>query len=255
MEEFTFQEQLQLQNSREHLKVVTGNLRIASEELSRVLGDIKQSRTKLSESERERHNVLSEIAEKSKEFSETKSAQDKREASLLERENKSDEKEKETKERILIATQELDGVNRETSQIKSKNNDLINKYSSIIIQLEQKLGEILTSIKENEEINENKLGEQKKLENEITRIIEEKEKVQKEVNEMRKNYSDEMSKCVKLIQEEKNKIGEPLKLIKREQEKLDILRNDLLIIKHRLRQQYEQQNPEKIIPRELQEEK
>ena len=61
-----------------------------------------------------------------------------------------------------------------------------------------------------------------------------------------------MSETTRLIHEEKAKIKNPLELIKREQEKLDILKRDLDIIRLRLSNQFRKQNPDKILPIELQ---
>ena len=252
MEELTFQENLLINNSREHLKIIQGNLRLANEELTKVYDELAKAKNYLANVQLESERIISESVKTISDINKTKSVQDKRGKILLEREIKQLEVDKAFQQKTLESIQELEDINREVVQIKSKHEIFIKSKEEEIGNLEDKIITLKKEIINNEKENKDKLRVKKEIENEIIRLSSEREEVKKALDGFKKDSSAKMSETTRLIHEEKAKIKNPLELIKREQEKLDILKRDLDIIRLRLSNQFRKQNPDKILPIELQ---
>ena len=250
--EFTHSEQLELDNSREHLKVVQGNLRIASGELSGVLSQLKEAREKLADVIKFRESLIGANLQLLKEQDERSVAQDRRETTILNRENKQLEVDKLFQQKTLESINELEDINRKMVIAKSQHGKLIESQDEEIKSLEEKIITLKEKVTNYEETIREQSGVKKEQENEVLRLGSEIEEAQKRLDKFMSDSNKVMAITARLIDEEKAKIKNPLELIKREQEKLETLRNDLAIIKVRLTQQFERQNPEKGLPLELQ---
>ena len=252
MEELTFQENLSLNNNREHLKVLQGELRVTNEQLTKVYDDLAKAKDYLVNVQSESAELISKSVKIVSDINETKATQDRREKSLLERENKQLEVDKAFQQKTLESIQELENINREIVQSKSKHEISLKSKEEEIRTLEDKIITFKEEIKNNEKENKKQLRVKKNIENEIIRLSSENEEAKKKLDKFQDDSYKEMKKTILLIEAEKAKIKNPLELIKREQEKLETLKNDLAIIKVRLTRQFEEQNPEKGLPLELQ---
>jgi hypothetical protein len=107
MEELSYEDNLNLQNNKEHLRVVLGNVRIASEELTQLYNEISSVNKLLVQARRDRDSILEVASKAAIETSEEKVAQDKRGAVLFEKENKQLEVDKLFQQKILEAIMNL----------------------------------------------------------------------------------------------------------------------------------------------------
>lgn len=250
--ELTYEEKLQLDNSIEHLRVVQSNLRIVNGELSMVLALVNAANSDLIKVTQDKERIQKENTKFLEDISEIKSSQDRREISLNEKENKIIEREKEVDKRVSQANNELDKIN-ETARLSLSNylktidaqNIILNDYRNSIELLKKEINENKETIEEQSRVKT-------KQENELIGLNNKIEEAQKELARfiIKSNLTQEAT--IKLIEDEKDKIKNPLELIKREQDKLDKLKDDISIIRLRLSQQFKRQNPDKILPIELQ---
>lgn len=252
MEELTFQENLLINNSREHLKVMSGNLRIASEELSNVLRELIEGRKTLKYIVELKEQITVENVQIVSTQDERSAAQDRRESFLLLRENKQLEVDKAFQKKTLESIGELEDINRQTILAKSQHGKLIDSQEEEIKIFEDKIINLKTEILNNEETIKEQSGVKKEQENEILGLTSQIEEAKKGLIKFISQSQEFMVETNKTIDEEKSKIQNPLELIKREQEKLERLKTDLAILKVRLTQQFKSQNPESNIPLELQ---
>ena len=250
--ELTYEETLQLGNSKEHLKVVLGNLRIANEELSKTLELTKQANIALDRAYQDRDIVVRVSTETWNKITTKAVELDNLEKSLIVREEKIVNKENKFEVEISIAENKL-------KNLEEQSNLLTNKYLKVVGELKSTITEYQTDIAllkiELEELNEEtkkKYLIKKDGENEIIRLSDQKESLEKEISKLTKDFQDKLLEVVRLIEEEKAKIVLPRELLKREQDKLEITKKDLAILRNRLQIQFQQQNPDKILPIELQ---
>lgn len=251
--ELTYEEQLQMVNSKEHLKVVLSNVRIANEELSSVLNDIKKARNTLEDViifrdkiKEDNFKIVSEQEAKSKELNNKESTLITRETNLKEAENL-------WLEKAENAKLEMEKFQLEKNKIISENNNLIAQYTVLIGELSNNLASLGEEIKKNEEENKRQLGNKKELENEISRLTFEKQEAEKDLEKFRKDIAKEMVAANLKLEEEKAKASEPLRIVRAETERNEIARKDLEIIRKRLIKRFKELNPERILPVELKE--
>ena len=251
--ELTYEEKLQLDNSIEHLRVVQGNLRIASEELSNTLRLIEQARTDLSKSYQDREIVIKLSNETWDKANIKVNELNSREESIVSRENKIDEREKEVDKRVSQATDKLNKIDKDIKISSSNYLKTVDAQNIALINLQYKLESTQSQIKNNEEDIKEQSSIKTKQENEIVGLTNQIKEAQKGLSKFLFDAEDKMTEITQSIEDEKDKIKNPLELVKREQDKLDKLKNDLGIIRTRLTAQFERQNPRGILPIELQE--
>ena len=255
MSELTYEEKLQLDNGKEHLKVIQSNLRIASEELSNTLKLTEQAKLALEKSYHDREVVLKLTNETWDKVNTKVKELDNREESLISRENKINEKEKETQDKILNANKSLEDIN-ETARISLSNylktidaqNIVLTNYQNEISLLEREIESYRLEVNKQSKIKAD-------IEKEIAELSEQKDKAEKTLKKFQDESFDEMKKTILMIDKEKEKIKNPLELIRTEQDKLDKLKDDINIIRLRLSQQFKRQNPDTMLPIELQDKK
>lgn len=252
MEELSYEDNLKLQNSKEHLKVVLSNIHIASEELSGILSQIKDARFSLADVIEYRDKIISDNLRIVSEQNEHSAQQDRRENNLIERETKLDTQENELEDKITKSESILKEIIRNISIFRSQHEDAIRHHTEKVNELKCNISSLEEQTKQNEEIIKEKLFIKQSIENEITRLNSESEEAQKSLDKFRKDSAVEMEKTRAELQDEINKTSVPRETLRAEQEKLEILKSDLDIIKDRLKQQFMEQNPTRILPIELQ---
>lgn len=253
MEELTYEEQLKLANSREHLKIVLGNIRIANETLTQLYNQISSSQKLLVQSVKDRDAVIESSSKISIDILEKTANQNKREEYLLERENELKKIEEEYGNKFFQYEKELKDKKIEIASIKSESNKLVNLYSNILNDIQNQIDRLNIELKSIDEEYKEKLSYKKNIEDEIFKLNSEKEEAEKKLNKFIIESKFTIEATNKLIEEEKNKVSKPREALRLETEKLETFRTDLLIIKNRLREQFEKQNPKKIVPIELKE--
>lgn len=250
--ELSYEEQLQLDNSKEHLRVVLSNLRIASDELSTVFVNLEKAKTDLAQAQQDTERINRENSEALLGISLKQSAQNNGENSLNQKESEILELVKKSELKISDANTELEGINKQIALSKSKYDKFTIDKDREVKTHKEEVTRIKGEIGKDREDIRQRLIVKHNIENEIIRLSSEKEKAEKELNSFRDNSILEMRKISEEIEQEKDKIKNPLEAVRRETEKLEILRNDLEIIKTRLRDVYKDKNPEGTFPIELQ---
>lgn len=250
--ELSFEEQLKLTNSKEHLKVVQSNIRIANEQLSDILNKVSKAKEELISSKEELEiislsskDILNKIEEKQNELNN-------KELSLFKRESLIDDKEKVSQENIKVLDNTIKELKSSIVILKNNYNKQKELLDNDIVVLNNKIKELKLVLNELTEDYKSKSSLKRNIEDEINILITTKERLEKELDSFKKQSSIEMDKISLLINEEKGKITAPLDLLRREQNKLEKEKINLAIIKNRLTQQFKNQNPNKLLPIELQ---
>lgn len=246
--ELTYEEELQLDNSKEHLQTVLVNIRMANEELEEVLGEVEDARIELATQEAIRDKIkegnLVEIKKRiaTEQYSLTISKKIKL-LLLIEGNLKSS---------ITEAEDKISLLNNRISELNSIYEKSIRDKARKVAEYTNEIKVNRRKITEHEEKNHQQLRVKQSIENEIAELYSVLEEAKKGLMKFLFKAQKIMEETQKLIEEEKSKIQNPLDLIRRETEKLEILKSDLATIKARLTQQFKDQNPEKNLPIELQ---
>lgn len=251
--ELTYEEQLKLENSKEHLKVVLSNVAIASNRLEKLYSQIEEAESKLKDTLSKNDSIIKKNIEILTGLEILKSSFDKREAIIIAKEGRLISEDRQREEKIVKQNSEIDRLTNQIAILTSKNDSIVNMYSGMILDLKQQLNTLKNNIVENEKINQEKLIIKKELENEIIGLRVEIEEAKKEFEKFKVNAKSELASIIIEQEQEKEKIKNPLELIKREQDKLDSKERALNIIKARLTKQFRLQNPDVILPIDLQE--
>ncbi len=127
-------------------------------------------------------------------------------------------------------------------------------YDEKILTKSAELEDIRSKKDEQEITYQEQVKLRKDVENDINRFRDEKETEFKGLERFKKESEQERGGISRIIQEEKNKIINPLKLLQHETEIYNKKINNLAIIKSRLIKQFNAQNPDKVLPIELQQE-
>lgn len=250
--ELTYEEKLKLGDTQEHLRIVLENVRIANNQLVAYLNLIEEANNKVVELEKQKEELSKKIIEESSVHEEKTIALNKRESSVSKREESIDTREKEVLEKIAKATKELEGINREINLAKSRYEKSKSDKEREIKTLEEKISTHTDKIREHEETIKNKLRNKKSIEDEIIGLTSSKERAEKELSDFINTSNSEMQKINQSIAEEREKVKNPVELMKLETQKLQTLKEDLDVIKARLTEQFKLQNPDKQLPIELQ---
>lgn len=252
MEKLTYEEKLQLDNNKEHLKVVQGNLRIANEELNAIYKNIKLSKDEFEQLSKKNRDVSCETVAKRIEI-ETKSSElDRKEQSISIREGKVDQREKEINEKIAESTKGLRGIEEKIRIKQVQNENLLTDYAIKIAQEKDNLLKLKDEIIQYEKDKKLRNIEIKKLENEELGLNYKIEEKRKELESIRKDFEKDIERTRKTIEEEKAKIENPMKLLEIETEKYNTKMHNLMILDGRLKKQFAKLNPDKVLPLELQ---
>lgn len=251
--ELTYEERLQLDNSKEHLKVVLSNVRIASEKLTLILNDIKIFSEKLENLKLENIRVSSETNDIKKDILSKKAIQDRREISLLERENNIKRLDAELELSVSKTKKELEDINRQILLSQSNYENIIRGKKNEVKTLEDKIETLKNETKQCEAKITERFELSDNLEKEVEKLNEEIKEKQKILTKFINESDLAVKEITKTIDGEREKIKNPLMLIKTEQEKLDTKKKDLDIIRLRLSNQFKAQNPDKLLPIELKE--
>lgn len=254
MEELNYEEQLKYENTKEHMKVVLSNVRIASDTLSKLLKNIEDASAKLYSIEKKAEEINNICNEKESFISEKLIALENKEKLINQREEKVNNKEIEVLEKIDTAQNKLSEIFIAIDIANSRYEDITTKNKKELFELTEKIKN--TKIKLDDLCNsEDKLKEELyKLERLKSKIIVLIEEENKKFENIKSIHEQELSEIEYKINIERKKIKNPLLLLKTEQDKLSILKDDLRVIQARLTQQFKQQNPEKNLPIELKQE-
>lgn len=253
--ELSYEDKLRLENTKEHLQVILGNLRIVNGELTTVLEQVKEERLKLKDVMDYREKIV--IANLDITFTQNQRHKDldRREVYILQRENEIELKDKEHEENISKALKELEDINSKIALAKSNYENSTTTQENEIETLKDKIITLKKEIGNYEEKIKEQFGIETKLKNENDRLSCEIEEAQKRLGKFNLEASKEMEETNKLIDTEKEKIKNPLELVRKETEQLEQLNRDLATIKARLTIQFKEQNPKRNLPIELQENK
>src|SRR3990167_6029251 len=206
MSELTYEEKLKLDNSKEHLKVVLDNVRIESEKLSGVFEDLAKTKLELANIVKLKDEIIFQNLSAKSDIDEIKASQDRREESLLERENKLKEDDEKIQLKIFEANKVLEDIENK-SRISLSNylktidaqNIVLIDYQNNIENLQEKISQYEKTIKEQFEFKT-------KQENEILGLNKQNEEVQKELKKFQEESFKEMKETIILIDKEKDKI-------------------------------------------------
>ncbi len=255
MEELTFEEQLKLGNSKEHLKVVLGNLRTANDTLTNVLEQTKTASEELARLTTLKEQTLKEVGEATKKLNEEKLVHDNREISILERENKLDSRESEVNEKVCVLKEELEKLETKYRMDNIMYNINLNSVKAKIFDAQEELKSLEKTIKENEKETKEQLRLKTSIENEVARLNSEKQDAEKELERFKVKSLKEMAEINEAIDQNKQKINRPLELIERETEKLNKLKINLDVLDRRLKLEFTKRRPGVPLPIDLQEKK
>lgn len=247
--ELTYDETLQLGNSKEHLKTVLVNIRIANEELEEVLIQIEDAKLKLKELEDQTISIQeNNLIEFKKSISIKKFR-----ITLTEKINSL----------VPVYEKLITGIQESEEYIKtidSKLSELNSKYVSTIRDKEKEvktLEEKIAGLEEEVRNCEEKIRERvilgQRIEIETINLKHEKEKEEKMLREAIADATSKLEAANKELEAEKAKIVNPLRLISEENDKLDKRYRNLEILESRLRKQFRALNPDKVLPLELKE--
>lgn len=250
--ELTYEEKLKLGNSRAHLEVVLFNIRIANEELSFVLDQIKENKKKLEEIIEFREELRGDNNKIVFAYNIRASQLDDKELALIKRENQILIKEKQSYHELEQAQKKLNDINEESRISFNNYIKTIDSQKLIITNNQTDIALLKLELENANKENQQQDILKKELENEITGLTDQKETLRKEIDNLTKDYNKKLEQIQVAIKTELQKIKNPLALVKREQEKLDIEKRDIAIVRRRLFTQHKKQNPDKLLPIELQ---
>lgn len=245
-------EQLELDNSVEHLKVVRSNLRIVSGELSNIFEQVKVNKTYLKEVIETRELLQAANTKWILEQKERSEQLTRSEAHLVTRETTISIKEEEIRNKIAQAKEELNNINHSIIIASTKlvaigvDNSIQKSENELFIN------NLKTQTREYEEKAKERLQYSTSLKNEIIRLHTEKEEAEKDLNLFRNNSLNEIEETRKILDEEKNKVANPREALRRENELLNRKTENLEILQVRIRNQYLKLYPDRILPIELQ---
>jgi chromosome segregation ATPase len=251
--EQTYQENLKLENTQEHLQTVLDNLAMANEELAIVLESLTKLKHEAVELEMinrnlNRDNSILSISVKSEAENNRKTA-----LYLSDRKSSLDAYEEKLKSDLEESEQKLVTVNASIDAAQLEFDKISESHRQDMAKFETELGNIKYNIAQNEEIKQQKLSEQKDVENEITRLNSERETLTQELERARREGQAELAEATRRIEEEKDKIRKPFEYLQEETNTLNKRLRNLAVIEERLRKQYRTLNPDKPLPIELQE--
>lgn len=255
MDELTYEEKLKLDNSREHLRIVLNNLRIANETLTVVLGEITSAKKALGDLLVEKESLVKAISEIKITYDERGRVLDNKEASLIERETIVDNKELEARNRLSQIEETIlkEEINHSIALSKfTKEKDIA---IGDIMRAEHELDGVLQELREYEEKTNLASQNIKKLEDEIIRLSAIKLDQLKDIEDTRRSFDSEKESITNEINSEREKIKRPLELLLETNNEVNRKIKNLTSIGIRLTRQYKQMNPGKILPLELQEKK
>lgn len=250
--ELTYEEKLQLDNGKEHLQVVLGNIRIASGELTKIYELLAEAKIDISKANEDKERILRENSEALLEISIKRSDLDNWEKSIILKDNAIKEKEKDMQSKIAVANSKLEEINNKIAISESNYGKIINDKGREIEILTDTIRELNYEIEKLKEESKQKLGIKTKLENEISGLSNQIEEAKKEFERFKVISKDEIESIIVQQEQEREKIKNPLETIKFEQSKLDRKLLNLQIIKARLTKQFKAQNPDMDLPIDLQ---
>ena len=249
----TYEEQLRLDNNKEHLIVVQSNLRIANDKLNETLDKISMGNLDIVRLCKKQIKIEEEsiLVKKNSDLITTRINEEKE--LLISRKTIVDEKEKELKEDIIKVNNILFDIN---DQIRLKNSEYekLIKTKSIEIEIIEDKIRNLKEEKKNEVRGIEESSDTKiELEREVIFLKEVKDRLVKKIDKIRIESINEMNEITEKIEDEKEKINNPLKLMEFETRKLNNYKRNLDVLRGRLLKQFSKQNPNRILPIELQE--
>lgn len=243
MEELTYEEKLKLENTKEHLRIVQENLRIANSKLEESLAVRKEEDIKLENVKAESARILQESALTLQTIKERTVQLDNREASVTERENKitlSEEINVKEIEKAQAKLKEIEasGVAKltekkvELEQATSDFNRAIELYSHYSLLAEEKNKELTlvleTIHKENIEL-ELLITQRKEEEVYFSKFKEDAEKEKKEIQ--------------LLIESEKEKIEAPMQLLLVTEDRVDRKLRNAELLRARIQTTFDENYP------------
>ena len=230
-------------NAEEHLKVTLKDVDIANSELSKVLKktlELQKILTSFEESIEESSIKLSSInKESSDKLKAIENAKDNLENQSIELDKKKIKIDKEVQEKILIII-----------DLENKFNSNMVYYKNTITDFETKIGALNSNISKLESIEKDLLssikGSSKELtdiQNENSKKKEEKELLEKEYNRFVINSNKEKQEVAQLINVEKEKIANPMKLLLSTKSEVERRERDVGILIKGFRREFAKLHP------------
>lgn len=252
MEELSYQEQLNLENSREHLRVILNNLRVANGELSDVLKRTADAEKNLEVINTERDLLATIVSTKRREIDDKETELNNRESILNDEKSKFEDKRAGIIQELELLTNKLNGLVVQINVSKSEHNRLVELRNITISQLNDKIENLKTISDEQQNTTNEKRGEIKKLEDEVDRLNTQIQEAKKDLESFMLTSFSQKEEIKKLLDEERMKISKPLSILRDAEELLKKKEKNLAIIKARLVKQFILQNKNLTLPIDLQ---
>lgn len=243
MQELSYEEKLKLENTKEHLNVVLGNLRIANNELALVLKEAREKKVSVDESNKKLRQlgivyekILSDIRERN-------TVINNREKSITEREEKVSSDEEDSKRRLdslnSIVKYAEDRLTRLELDYKKYRHELTVDLGKETEKIESLLYEIETY-----EDTKNKISQDiKELENERIRLDTEIENSKRTLKDLKAEEERELSRIRIEIELEKEKIARPMELLAETSAIVDKKQKNLSTLEARFRKEFKRIHP------------
>lgn len=252
--ELSYEDKLKLENTKEHLQVVLNNLRVANGELTFVLGQIQEAKSLYEVLNTNNLELSQTITVKTAAMDDREEMLNRKEASLLAREEviaqaETDSKEKIEKENAAIAElrKEYDALQL---QKKTEEAEFVTSCEANAKHLET----LKADIESYENIANEKRREITESENERDRINRESEERSQADERTRREAEAELAAIRTRIAEETAFVQVPRQLLDDEDKRVSAKLRNLKILEERLRSQYKVVYPDRLLPIELQEE-
>lgn len=250
--ELTYAETLQLNNSREHLRVTVRNLQRANEELSKALALAQETKADLQALLAQKNQVAGEITAIALHHAQ-------RETQVTLRENYISEKELEIQNKIAVANDTLDTLYEKIDDAEidfsidrsryTKQKDSLNGE---IFALEDELEILTNEINESKNIADQRSREVSELENERARLLDGLEDTRKTHEDFKRKAAQEKEEIEKDIEASREKVAMPMTMLGERQELLTKKEKDIDILSKRIRKQQLTINPTQPVSLELQ---
>lgn len=250
--ELTFEEKLKLDNSKEHLQVVLGNLRIVNNELTEKLKELADVRNSLKDVIEYRDIIIADntkiLSNQSARFAELEN----KELGLVERENTLDNREDDVNSRILEANNKLEKLKTDYTMNSTICNVNLNSIKAKIFDSMKEFELIQSKIQEYENIANEKSQDISELENERVRLAVRKEEEERALEDFKRKAEREKAIILAEIETEKEKVSIPRQLLLEREEFIERKNKNLETLRLRLQEKYKRFNPGKPVPIELQ---
>jgi chromosome segregation ATPase len=244
MEELSFAEKKKLENSKAHLQVILGNIRVANNELSLLHKEIAGAEEKLDDIMNDiplasdRHaEILIQTEQQLKKLADKEELLEKKGIILEANTSVWEERISFLKaEQVRIQNEMKQNIATSTKTLKETEHELLKK-STELEKLKEQNKKYEQSIKEKDK-------EYQSLERLVNNILKEKEEAEGLLERFKRNSSKEMEKITASIESEKKKIKRPMELLQEANDFVDQKTRNMEILERRLRKQFKMMFPD-----------